>query len=218
MNAGHYLANRGGSRTMKVLILIASLTLAPPALAVVSFDSAGNPVQTEAQPAPRPQTPTRQWTTPEQQEIEAISPMLSPGNSQPSADDQRIKDELLTKRRTLKLQIMRLEQENDPSRMALAKARKRLLQLQLNALNREWRDRFPESRSDLDADLKIEALERAKEHAAEMSGREDRGAHRVIVIDPSGRDKPVVVQQNTATATHSGSRACMQVGDALDCQ
>jgi hypothetical protein len=203
---------------MKVFILVASLTLAPPALAVVSFDSAGNPVQTEAQPAPRPQTPTRQWTTPEQQEIEAISPMLSPGADQPSADDQRIKDELLTKRRTLKLQIMRLEQENDPPRMALARARKRVLQLQLNALNREWRDRFPESRSDLDADLKIEALERAKEHAAEMSGREERGGHRIIVVDPSGRDKPVVVQQNTATVTHSGSKACMQVGDMLECQ
>ena len=144
--------------------------------------------------------------------------MLSPGADQPSADDQRIKDELLTKRRALKLQILRLEQENDPSRMALAKARKRLLQLQLSALNREWRDRFPESRSDLDADLKIEALERAKEHAAEMSGREERGGHRIIIIDPSGRDKPVVVRQNTATVTHSGSKACMQVGDTLDCQ
>jgi hypothetical protein len=203
---------------MKVLILVTALTLTPPALAVVSFDSAGNPVQTQAQPAPRPQTPQRQWTTPEQQEIEAIAPILSPGVNQPSADDQRIKDELLTKKRALKLEILRLEQENDPSRMALNKARKRLLQLQLSALNREWRDRFPESRSDLDADLKIEALERAKEHAAEMSGREDRGGHRIIVIDPSGRDKPVVVRQNTATVTHSGGKACMQVGDTLDCQ
>lgn len=218
MNAAHYTVTRGGSHIMKFLIVLTSLTLAPPALAVVSFDSAGNPVQTEAQPAPRPQTPQRQWTTPEQQEIEAISPMLSPGADQPSADDQRIKDDLRTKRQALKQEIFRLEQETDPSRMALTKARKRLLQLQLNALNREWRDRFPGMRSDLEADLKTEALERAKEHAAELSGREDRGGHRIIVIDPSGRDKPTVVQQNTATVTRSGSRACMQVGDALNCE